>query len=403
MANALSELFTEQANAIREGLGDIGRIKPADFPARTREIVSLISSGGGSSDDVRYVTFMSDDGTVEYGKLPVATGYDCPNPKFAVTKESTAQYDYSFYGWATTPNGAADANWNKAVTEDRTVYANFAAVVRYYTITYLDTDGSVLKTESLVYGAMPSYAPEKNGYKLTGWEPAFATVTGDASYVAQWQEQLKLADYTWAQIDEMTIEEVRGKFALGDLKDGYVLVGFEQDTLSNGTKAKMTFIYHDLSGQAQYTFASGNWNTECNNAMSYCGKYTASLSTYVYKYSDISPYAKQVKKKYVSDKTNLTIAERMCAFWFPSLSELGYTPDGTTVLNEGNKYELFPDKATISEKVVTAVGYYFNIGNRAIRSVNATNYFYLNAGKPTQMQHGSVGAGNVYYFTGFCI
>ena len=64
MANALSELFTEQANAIREGLGDIGRIKPADFPARTREIVSLISSGGGSSDDVRYVTFMSDDGTV---------------------------------------------------------------------------------------------------------------------------------------------------------------------------------------------------------------------------------------------------------------------------------------------------------------------------------------------------
>ena len=100
--------------------------------------------GGGSSADVRYVTFMSYDGTEEHGRLPVAVGYDCPNPKFTVTRESTAQYNFVHDAWATKPNGATDANALKAVTEDRVVYATFISVLRSYTITFCDEDGTVL-------------------------------------------------------------------------------------------------------------------------------------------------------------------------------------------------------------------------------------------------------------------
>ena len=85
-----------------------------------------ITSGGGSSADVRYVTFMNEDGTVELGKKAVATGDDCADPidrgVFSTpTKESTAQYTYTFYGWATTPNGTPSKTVK--VTGDTTLYA----------------------------------------------------------------------------------------------------------------------------------------------------------------------------------------------------------------------------------------------------------------------------------------
>ena len=88
------------------------------------------TQGEGASPDLRYVTFMSYDGLTEYGKKAVAVGDDCADPiargVFATpTRESDEQYNYYFYGWATTPNGGADANWNKAITEDKVVYANY--------------------------------------------------------------------------------------------------------------------------------------------------------------------------------------------------------------------------------------------------------------------------------------
>lgn len=148
-----------------------------------------------TSPDVRYVTFMNHDGTVELGKKAVAVGDDCADPIArgiidTPTKESDVQYDYTFSGgWATEPGGGIDADALKNVTEDRTVYANFIAAVRYYTITYYDSDGkTVLKTETLAYGATPSYKPSKEGYKVGGWIPEITAVTGDAGYTVQWEE-----------------------------------------------------------------------------------------------------------------------------------------------------------------------------------------------------------------------
>lgn len=199
MANVLGELFQDIADAIRSKTGGMEPMAPASFP----ENISAIKTNG-FAEGVHYVTFMSQDGTTELYKRPVADGDDCADPITRgyiskPTKESTVQYDYSFVGWATTPNGAWDENALKAVTEDKTVYATFAAAVRYYTVTYYDEDGTtVLKTEQLAYGTTPSYVPSQNGYSFNGWTPALATVTGNASYTASWTEIEGIASGTFS-------------------------------------------------------------------------------------------------------------------------------------------------------------------------------------------------------------
>lgn len=217
------------------------------------------TQGEGASPDLRYVTFMSYDGLTEYGKKAVAVGDDCADPiargVFATpTRESDVQYNYTFYGWATTANGAADSNWNKAITEDKVVYANFASAVRYYTITYYDGT-TVLKTESLAYGAMPSYSPTKDGVTFDSWTPSLAVVTGNASYTAKWAEKPSFAGSTWAKIAEISESGKAAEyFSIGDTKtfdltvsDGTVytatvaIADFDHDDLADGSgKAGMT-------------------------------------------------------------------------------------------------------------------------------------------------------------------
>lgn len=157
------------------------------------ELIQFTQGGGGSSADVRYVTF-TNPATGETFVKPVIKGDDCVDVVArglwaTPTQESTAQYDYAFANsWSATPNGSADANILKNITEDKTVYAVFTATLRKYTITYYDSDGTtVLYTEQVAYGSRPSYKPTKTGYTFAGWTPTTA-VTGDTSYVAVWIE-----------------------------------------------------------------------------------------------------------------------------------------------------------------------------------------------------------------------
>ena len=217
-------------------------------------------AGGGSSADVRYVTFMSYDGTEEHGRIPVAVGYDCPNPKFAVTRESDAQYDYVLAGWATSANGALDANALKAITEDRTVYANFASVLRSYTIAFCDEDGTVLNSKKWAYGSVPSYTPTKDGYDFVSWNPEPVAVTGDASYTAVWKEKASFTTASWAEIAEICdAGNAATTFAIGDYKpvtltytDGtketinFRIVDMDADTKEDGTTAALTLLADNL-------------------------------------------------------------------------------------------------------------------------------------------------------------
>ena len=183
---ALTDKLTAIADAIRAKTGKNSTMTLEQMPT---EIASITTGGGGSAADVHYVTFMNGD--VELYKRPVADGDDCADVEArelisTPTKESDVGYNYTYYGWGAEDGGEADANILKNITADKTVYAIYKATAKRYTITWLDDDGSVLKTEPLEYDKIPSYTPTKTGYVCGGWTPTPVKVTGDASYTVIW-------------------------------------------------------------------------------------------------------------------------------------------------------------------------------------------------------------------------
>lgn len=208
-------------DAIRRKTGGTAKLTPENMP---NAISSITGGGGGSSADVRYVTFVNDSTGESFVKA-VATGDDCVDVVAKglwkkPTQESSAQYNYTFYGWGAEPNGAADANILKNITEDKTVYAIFTATLRSYTITYYDSDGTtVLNTEKLVYGSKPTYVPTKTGVAFDGWTPTPTEVTGNASYKASWTSAIASGvcgtNATWMLDTDYTLR-IKGTGAVED-------------------------------------------------------------------------------------------------------------------------------------------------------------------------------------------
>lgn len=422
--------LTAIANSIRAKTGGTDPIKVSDMATS----ISSITGGGsgGSSADVRYVTFMSHDGTIEYGRKPVAVGDDCADPIArgifdTPTRESDVQYNYTFAGWATTPNGGLDSNALNVVSEDRTLYANYISTIRTYTITYYDSDGTtVLKTVTAAYGTTPAeYTPSKSGYGFGGWTPAVTTVTGDANYCAKWVEKITFANAGWDTIAEISESgKARETFAIGDTKEisfngetiTLTIAGFDHDDLANGTgKAGMSIVcktvpsattyWGDSTGKQNYA-SSRVHSTLVNTFMGYLQEELRAVIKPVKKVIDTSYYGYQ--------QTNITTVN--ANLWALSLAELGCVFDGSTYTDDffnalGERYELFPEVAgTDCDAIIaytaktTTIAYYWL---RDIRQTQNTTGQPCYVSGDRIMQQGQANAtqrGTEYKIRfGFCI
>lgn len=290
---------------------------------------------GSSSDDVRYVTFMSHDGTIEYGKKAVAVGDDCADPIArgifeTPTKSSDVQYDYTHDGWSDEIGGSVNADWNKFITEDKTVYATYSKSLRKYIVSFYDED-TLLKTEQVTYGGSSSYIPPtKEGYFFDTWKPLPTNITGDISCYAQYKTDVDFATASWADIANVAKNgEAETYFAIGDTKEitvngetlDVVIVGFNHDDLSDGSgKAHISIVCKHVS----------NFSTAFSNNIN--GTYKSSLvktklndDIWVRLPSDLRNVIKYVDKEYdTSYNSGSTskgiISERV---WAPSMHELG--------------------------------------------------------------------------------
>ena len=193
--------LTDIADSIRSRTGSTDPIAVMDMAGQIEGIIG----GGGVPDGYVTVTFRYADQEgkpKEFSRL-VMVGDDCPDPVMqgridTPTKESTVDKVFTHNGWTTTDGGSADSTALQNIAEDKTVYAAYAAAVRYYTVTYYDEDSTtVLHTEQVAYGTTPSYEATKDGAGFAGWAPELAPVTGDASYTAVWSSIL--ATGTWKE------------------------------------------------------------------------------------------------------------------------------------------------------------------------------------------------------------
>ncbi len=193
-----------------------------------------------------------DSFVLEYGVLP---------SHFAPNKNSDTQYDYTFLGWSPEI---------KHVSENITYTAVFGENVRKYTVSWINGN-TVLKTETLEYGSVPSYDGEtptkidpngKYTYTFSGWSPEIKAVIGDITYSAQFKSNVKQYTVTWKNYD------------------GTVL---KTEKVDHGTVPYYTGATPVKVKDAQYTYTFNGWNvvpSEVTSDVEYTAQFRKTVNKY---------------------------------------------------------------------------------------------------------------------------
>ncbi len=186
--------------------------------------------------------------TYSSGAIPVYDG--------TPVKESDAQYDYEFDRWDPEP---------VAVTGNATYTAVFKSIPKQYKITWV-VDG-VETVQSYEYGAMPDFgetpskqATEQFSYTFVRWSPEPVSVTEDATYTAEFSENLNRYDVIFKDWD------------------GRVL---QNDPFSYGEKPVYSGELPTREADEDYTYEFAGWDPEINENtvvtgdMEFTAKYSA--------------------------------------------------------------------------------------------------------------------------------
>ncbi len=180
------------------------------------------------------VTFLDWDDTVLKTEQ-VEHGNDATAPVDPIRE------NYTFNGW--------DADFHE-VKSDMTINATYA--INTYTVTFVDWDEKVLKSEKVEHGSAATAPdePTREGYTFTGWDQPLENITSDLYIYAQYEENkvyftVTYFDWNMTILGSEQVEE--GQDAKGletdPEREGYTFTGWSS-SLENVTS--------DLNVQAQY-------------------------------------------------------------------------------------------------------------------------------------------------------
>ena len=217
------------------------------------------------------IRFYDGDQLLQSTELPygVTPAYNGEPP----AKQADAQYTYAFLGWKVKgTQGNTPLGELPAVTGAADYEAVYSWTVNEYTITWI-IDGTT-ETTTVPYGEKPAHAdPVKTAttqysYRFTGWEPAIVPVTGDATYTAVFEEELRSYDIVF--VDE----------------DGTVL---DTQTLPYGSTPTYNGKTPVKEADAQYTYSFACWTpaiTEVTGPATYTATYSTETNLYTVTWND---------------------------------------------------------------------------------------------------------------------
>ena len=160
------------------------------------------------------VAFYNGDTLVSEAYLASGTAITKPTDP---TKESTAQYHFTFQGWSL--DGVNVVDVGVAGDENMVFYAVYTEVLRYYTIRFLN-GSTVLQAGLWAYGDTPEYLGDEptppTEHAFNGWTPDIGIVTGDMDYVAKFKSTAsvarKIIDRTVTSVESDAVTSV-GEYA----------------------------------------------------------------------------------------------------------------------------------------------------------------------------------------------
>lgn len=180
------------------------------------------------------------------------------------TKQSTAQYNYTFAGWSETINSTtATQGITENISQNLNLYAAFTPVERTFTVYFYNEDTLLQTVTNVSYGGTAAYTgqtPTKTDYVFSGWSPSNTNVTENRLCYAQFVVA-ELAETITDSWSEIFANEANGtystKYSVGDTKlidlgtEGQVLmqiVAMNTDLLAsdNTKKAPITWISKQL-------------------------------------------------------------------------------------------------------------------------------------------------------------
>lgn len=207
---------------------------------------------------ISQLTYMSEDGTEELHRETIYNGGDGTNPVTngtieTPTKESTAQYDFTFGGWSLKPNSDPNPDALKNVEADRIVYVAFNKAIISYTVNFYNVS-KLEETQIVEYGSDATYSlgtpvhPTLPDYmEFTGWNPPSTNIQGDTNCYAQYYDIREITD-DWDTIAAACNDgTATSKYAIGAYKnvdityeDGttetipFEVIGHNHDELADG-------------------------------------------------------------------------------------------------------------------------------------------------------------------------
>ena len=150
------------------------------------------------------ITYVTNGGTINDANVP--NTYTVNDFEIFLPTDVTKEH-YTFEGWYEEEDfsGSKQTSFQTGDVCDKTFYARFT--ICKYTIKFVNYNNTTLYEAAFNYGSTPTYGgitPTKAStayyvYTFSGWSPAITTVTGEATYTAQFTTSDRVYDITASQ------------------------------------------------------------------------------------------------------------------------------------------------------------------------------------------------------------